>query len=92
MVLSLAIGDECKTSMAQAQPAVQLAITTNETAWGETVGACVGLAYISDPAGASVTREYALSGAYEVNIGGTVVPATVSLKPLYDPEGTKTKR
>ena len=33
-------------------------------AWGETVGAAVGLAYLRDPAGDPVTAEFARAGTY----------------------------
>ncbi len=54
-------------------------------AWGETVGSCVGLAYVWDPTGETVSAEWIHAGRYEVNIGGALLPVTVSLKPLYDP-------
>jgi 4-methylaminobutanoate oxidase (formaldehyde-forming) len=56
-------------------------------AWGETLGAAVGLAYIRDPSGAPVTADFARAGAYEVNVGGRLYPATVHLRPPFDPDG-----
>ncbi len=58
-------------------------------AWGETLGACVGLAYVADPDATAVTRDWVLSGGYQVNVGGEIHPVTVSLRPPYDPDGTK---
>ncbi|HSV38109.1 MAG TPA: FAD-dependent oxidoreductase [Nocardioidaceae bacterium] len=52
-------------------------------AWGETVGSCVGLAYLS---------EWVPGASYEVDVGGTRSPITVSLKPLVDPDGHRTAR
>jgi glycine cleavage system aminomethyltransferase T len=69
------------------EPAGQL----SSAAWGESVGAAVGLAYLRDPAGHVVTPDYARSGRYEVNVGGRVVGATVSLRPPYDPSGHRIK-
>jgi len=60
-------------------------------AWGETLGAAVGLAYLRDPAGATVTAEFARAGTYAVNVGGQLVSATVGLRPPYDPAGKKIK-
>ena len=60
-------------------------------AWGDTVGAAVGLAYLRDPAGDPVTAEFARAGRYEVNVGGQLVTATVGLRPPYDPAGRKLK-
>jgi 4-methylaminobutanoate oxidase (formaldehyde-forming) len=60
-------------------------------AWGETLGACVGLAYLADPGGSAVTREWVTEGEYEADVGGRRVPITLSLRPMYDPDGTKIK-
>ena len=54
-------------------------------AWGETVGSCVGLAYLWDPDGGHVDGAWVRGGSYEVNVGGTRHPVTVSLKALFDP-------
>lgn len=54
-------------------------------AFGTTIGSCVGLAYVWRPDGAPVTAEYLDEGHWQVNVGGTLVDATVSLKAPYDP-------
>ncbi|RNM11018.1 GcvT family protein [Nocardioides pocheonensis] len=56
-------------------------------AWGATVGAGVGLAYVWDPAGGVVDRDWLLGASYAVDVGGTRCPASVSLRPLVDPDG-----
>jgi glycine cleavage system aminomethyltransferase T/glycine/D-amino acid oxidase-like deaminating enzyme len=58
-------------------------------AWGETVGGCVGLAYLRHPDGDVLTRAMVHAGSYEVNVGGRLYPATVHLRPPYDPEGER---
>ena len=60
-------------------------------AWGETLGAAVGLAYVSDPAGRPVTRDFLETGSYSVNVAGQLVPATVSLRAPYDPSGARAR-
>ncbi len=60
-------------------------------AWGATVGAGVGLAYVWDPDGALVTREWIKAGRHEVNVGGRLYPVTLGLRPPYDPAGTRVK-
>jgi 4-methylaminobutanoate oxidase (formaldehyde-forming) len=60
-------------------------------AWGETLGAAVGLAYLRDPAGDPVTADFARAGRYAVNVGGQLVGATVGLRPPYDPSGARIK-
>ncbi len=61
-------------------------------AWGATLGASVGLAYLRHADGDVVTPDYIRSGRYEVNVGGTVSGARVSLRPPYDPDGEKVRR
>jgi glycine cleavage system aminomethyltransferase T/glycine/D-amino acid oxidase-like deaminating enzyme len=69
------------------EPAGQL----TAAAWGETLGAAVGLAYLRDPAGEAVTAGFVRAGQYEVNIGGQLAGAVVGLRPPYDPAGKKVK-
>ena len=53
--------------------------------YGHALGAAVGLGYVpTDPEGGDV-----LANSYEIEIAGTRVPATASLKPLYDPTGVR---
>jgi 4-methylaminobutanoate oxidase (formaldehyde-forming) len=54
-------------------------------AWGETTGACVGLAYVRKSDGGVVDAEWVKTGSYQVNVGGRLYPISVSLRPLYDP-------
>jgi 4-methylaminobutanoate oxidase (formaldehyde-forming) len=56
--------------------------------YGHTLGGAVGLAMVEgDPVDAAYIEE----GKWEVDIAGTIYPAEVSLKPLYDPGMTKIK-
>lgn len=57
-------------------------------AWGETTGGCVGLAYLR-AGGAVIDAGWIADGRYQVNVGGTLFPITVSLKPLYDPTNAR---
>ncbi len=58
-------------------------------AWGETVGGCVGLAYVRAADNSVVDAEWVKAGDYQVNVGGRLYPVSVSLRPIYDPTGTK---
>jgi 4-methylaminobutanoate oxidase (formaldehyde-forming) len=58
-------------------------------AWGEAVGRAVGLGYLRHPAGDVVTPEFLRAGRYQVNAGGGLYPATVSLRPPFDPASTR---
>jgi 4-methylaminobutanoate oxidase (formaldehyde-forming) len=60
-------------------------------AWGETVGGCVGLAYVRHCDGGVVTPDIVRAGRYQVNAGGTLHAATVSLRPPFDPAGDRIK-
>jgi glycine cleavage system aminomethyltransferase T/glycine/D-amino acid oxidase-like deaminating enzyme len=51
-------------------------------AFGHTLGGSVGLAMI---AGDPVDAAYLEEGKWEVDIGGKIYPAEVSLRPMYDP-------
>jgi len=60
-------------------------------AWGETVGGCVGLAYVRHPDGTVLTPDVIKAAAYQVNVGGRLYPATVGLRPPFDPAGHRVK-
>lgn len=58
-------------------------------AWGESTGACVGLAYVRSTDQALVDAQWVRDGDYQVNVGGTLYPITVSLKAIYDPTNAR---
>jgi 4-methylaminobutanoate oxidase (formaldehyde-forming) len=60
-------------------------------AWGETVGAAVGLGYVRDPAGSPVTRDIFETGAFAVSVAGRLVPAAAGLKAPYDPASSRVR-
>ena len=60
-------------------------------AWGQTTGAGVGLAYLRSANGSVIDADWVRTGAYQINVGGTLYPITVSLRPLYDPAGERIK-
>ncbi len=60
-------------------------------AWSDTLGTSVGLAYVWRHDRRPVDTDYVTSGAYEVNIGGRIVPASLSLRALYDPSNLRIK-
>jgi len=61
-------------------------------AWAETTGSCVALAYVWRRDGMAVTSDYLSSGCYEINVGGSVLPATLHVKPPFDPTNSKVKQ
>ena len=54
-------------------------------AYGHTLGASVGVGPVENKGG-TVSADFVLSGAYEIDIAGVRYPAKVSLQPMYDPE------
>jgi glycine cleavage system aminomethyltransferase T len=60
-------------------------------AWGESLGACVGLAYVRHPDDAVLTPDLVRSGAYQVNVGGGLHAASVHLRPPFDPASDRVK-
>lgn len=58
-------------------------------AWGETTGSCVGLTHLRSADGAVVDAGWIGDGSYEVNVGGTLYPITLSLKAIYDPTNSR---
>ena len=61
-------------------------------AWGETLGACVGFAYVEHPDGKVADADYIRVGSYEVDIGGDRHPVSVHLRPPLDPGGERVRR
>ncbi|MGH3444448.1 MAG: GcvT family protein, partial [Nocardioidaceae bacterium] len=60
-------------------------------AWGETLGGCVGLAYVADPDSEVTSREWARDGGYQVDVAGGLYPLQVGLRAPFDPEGAKVR-
>jgi 4-methylaminobutanoate oxidase (formaldehyde-forming) len=56
-------------------------------AYGHTLGAAVGLAFVEAPSGGGELRAIVASRAVTVDVAGTLVPATLSERPFYDPGG-----
>ena len=57
--------------------------------YGFTLGGAVGLAMIK--VGEPVDQAYLDASDWEVDIAGTIYPAVVSLKPLYDPRSERVR-
>ena len=56
-------------------------------AYGHTLGGPVGLGYVE--AEDEINQEYLQSGKWEIDVGGNLVPSSVSLVAMYDPEGQR---
>ncbi|MBU6244215.1 MAG: FAD-dependent oxidoreductase [Actinomycetales bacterium] len=58
-------------------------------AYATTTGACVGLAYAWHPDGELITDDDLTTGAWQVNVSGTLIPARISLRAPYDPANAR---
>jgi 4-methylaminobutanoate oxidase (formaldehyde-forming) len=58
--------------------------------YGHTLGAAIGLGYVSAPNGAPLDAIGA--DDYEIEVAGVRYPATASLRPMYDPTNQRIKR
>ena len=58
--------------------------------YGHTLGAAVGLGYVTAPGGGAPGAID--PDAYEIEVAGIRHPALASLKPLYDPKGERIKQ
>jgi heterotetrameric sarcosine oxidase gamma subunit len=67
----------------------EVAGQVTSAAWAESTGACVGLAYVRSSDQVKVDAAWVAAGGYEVNVGGTLHPITVSLKAIYDPSNER---
>ena len=56
-------------------------------AYGHTLGAAIGLGYV--PCRVGQSAEEILAQRYEIEVAGTRVAATASLKPFYDPTSAR---
>jgi len=57
--------------------------------YGHTLGGAVGLGNVRNEMG--VSTEYVTGGTYEIEVSSVRYPARASLRPLYDPKGTRVR-
>ncbi|MFK7939198.1 MAG: FAD-dependent oxidoreductase [Roseovarius sp.] len=57
--------------------------------YGHHLGCSIGMGYVRNAEG--VTKDFVLSGTYELEVGTVRVPAEVTLLPLYDPKMERIK-
>ena len=56
--------------------------------YGHTLGGAVGLAMI-EGGGEAITNDWLAAGEWTVEIVDRIYPATVSLRPMYDPDNVR---
>ena len=57
---------------------------TTSGSYGHSVGGAIGMGYINHSGG--VDAAFVQSGRYEINVNGVRQPASVYLRPPYDPD------
>jgi 4-methylaminobutanoate oxidase (formaldehyde-forming) len=57
--------------------------------YGHTLGGAVGLGYVVNADG--VDAQFINEGKFEIEVAGTRVPATASLRPMYDPKNERVR-
>ncbi len=57
--------------------------------FGHALGRAIGLGYVANAEG--VGRDFIESGRYEIEVACERIPATASLRPLYDPRSERVK-
>jgi len=62
---------------------------TSSGNYGHFLGAAVGLGYVRRKGG--VIADWVESGGWEIEVAGTRLPATASLRPFYDPRAERVK-
>jgi glycine cleavage system T protein len=67
----------------------QLASYITHGAYAHLLGCAMGIGYLEHPDGP--TDDWILSGQYEINVEGRRIPASVHLKPPYDPGGQRVR-
>ena len=73
-----------------AEPVLRDGVVVGEVrsaSYGWTLGGAVGLAFVGGHG--PVTPQWLAEGAWEVDVAGTRHPATVSLRPMYDPTSSR---
>jgi len=60
-------------------------------AWSDTLGACVGLAYVWHQDRRPVTTDHITSGTYELNVGWGIHVAQVGLRAPFDPANERVR-
>ena len=62
----------------------------SSAAYGHTLGRTVALGYVTAPAPSTEPSWYA-AGGYEIEVAAQRIPAQASLRPFYDPKGTRVR-
>jgi 4-methylaminobutanoate oxidase (formaldehyde-forming) len=62
---------------------------TSSGAWSYSEDRCLAMGYVDHEGG--VTTEYLDKGVFEIEVAGTRIPATASIRSFYDPKNQRVK-
>ncbi|MDH3229937.1 MAG: FAD-dependent oxidoreductase [Alphaproteobacteria bacterium] len=62
---------------------------TSSGNYGHFLGGAIGMGYVRQEGG--VTADWVGSGGWEIEVAGTRIPASASLRPMYDPKAERVK-
>jgi len=62
---------------------------TSSGNYGHFLGGAIGLGYVKREGG--VSADWIGSGGWEIEVAGTRIPASASLRPMYDPRAERVK-
>ena len=67
----------------------ELVSSITHGAYGHMLGCAMGMGYLENPEG--ISEEWILSGKYEIDVEGELIPAKAFLKALYDPSNNRVR-
>jgi 4-methylaminobutanoate oxidase (formaldehyde-forming) len=67
----------------------ELVSSVTHGAYAHMLGCAMGMGYLENPEG--ISEEWILSGKYEIDVEGELIPAKAFLKALYDPSNNRVR-
>jgi 4-methylaminobutanoate oxidase (formaldehyde-forming) len=67
----------------------ELVSSVTHGAYAHMLGCSMGMGYLENPEG--ISDEWILSGKYEIDVEGELIPAKAFLKALYDPSNNRVR-
>ena len=55
------------------------------------LGKSIGYGYVTNPAGENITNDFLKSGTYSIESLGNLYPASIHIKPPFDPKNKRVK-
>ncbi|MCY4424133.1 MAG: FAD-dependent oxidoreductase [Acidimicrobiaceae bacterium] len=65
--------------------------STTSSMWSYVEDRCLAMGYLRRPGPQGVVQDWLDTGAFEINVGGELVPATPSIRSFYDPRNQRVR-